>query len=152
MDPVDIISCSIGHDFLTLWVHDSTWDFSKWGKKSFWRILDHKNGPWKYTRYDWSTILHECQKYHIEKIYSKEILLFPKVIFRDSALITYYDWPTTSLRQILIHKDFVCSLESQWDPMKLQQGYAFIVCSQSKIEGCKYFVSAIIDVETLSRD
>ena len=29
MDPVDIISGSIGHDFLTLWVHESTWGVIK---------------------------------------------------------------------------------------------------------------------------
>ena len=41
MDPVNIIFCSIGHDFLFLWVHDSTWDFSKWRKKNSCTIVDH---------------------------------------------------------------------------------------------------------------
>ena len=41
-----------------------------------------------------------------QKICLKEILFFPKVILRGSALITYYDWPTTLLRKILIKISF----------------------------------------------
>ena len=42
-----------------------------------------------------------------KEICSKVIFFFPKVILRDSTLITYYDCPTTSLRQILIEISFV---------------------------------------------
>ena len=57
-------------------------------KLSFW-ILNH---------------LLEIEIYYNEKICSKEISFFPKVILRDYDLITHYDWPTTSLQQVQIYR------------------------------------------------
>ena len=50
---------------------------------------------------------------------------FPKVILRDSALITYYDYPTTSLRKILIKISLGFNIdmvsETVFDYLKLSQ-------------------------------
>ena len=51
---------------------------------------------------EWSNILLPSSQVNVKKFCTNKDSFFSEVILLDSAFITYYDWPTTLLRQILI--------------------------------------------------